>query len=296
MCPVPEFEEADAGKALPVDPVAQTSRWMAAARARESERPYRLFDDPLAAALAGTEGFVWLERMEPVPGFGGPAQYVVVRTRFFDDFLLYAYWGAGMRQVVLLAAGMDARAFRLNWPPGTRLYELDRPEVLAAKDEVLARAGAWPACERRTIGVDLGRPSWSEALSKAGYQARKPSVWLMEGLLFYMSGAAVRRLLGITGALAAPRSLLGVDLVNRDLLNSPTTRPLLAAFARRGASGRFGANDPEALLAEHGWAAEATQAGEWGANYGRWPYPVALRGRPGVPRIFFVRAWRSPFP
>ena len=131
---------------------------------------------------------------------------------------------------------------------------------------------------------------------KASYQAREPSVWLIEGLLFYMSGAAVRRLLGTTGTLAAPRSLLGVDLVNRDLLNSPTTRPLLTAFTRRGASGHFGANDPEALLAEHGWAAEATQAGEWGANYGRWPYPVAIRGRPGVPQIFFVRAWRNHFP
>jgi hypothetical protein len=86
-----------------------------------------------------------------------------------------------------------------------------------------------------------------------------------------------------------------VTLVNRDLLNSPTARPLLAAFARHGASGRFGANDPEALLVEHGWVAEATQAGEWGANYGRWPYPVALRRAAGVPRIFFVRAWRNPF-
>jgi methyltransferase (TIGR00027 family) len=266
---------------------------MAAARARESEHPYRLFDDPLAAALAGPEGFAWLDRMEPVPGFGGPALYVVVRTRFFDDFLLYACWGAGVRQVVLMAAGMDARAFRLNWPPGTRLYELDRPEVLAAKDEVLARAGVRPACERRTIGADLGRSSWSEALLKAGYEAREPSVWLMEGLLFYMSGATVRRLLGTMGALAAPRSLLGVDLVNRDFLNSPTTRPLLAAFARRGASGRFGINDPEALFAEHGWAAEATQAGEWGANYGRWPYPVALRRVPGVPRLFLIRAQHS---
>lgn len=191
---------------------------------------------------------------------------------------------------------MDTRAFRLNWPPGTRLYELDRPEVLAAKEEVLARAGARSACERRPIGADLGGPSWSEALLETGYEAQAPSVWLIEGLLFYMSGAAVRRLLGTTGALASPSSLLGVDLVNKALLNSPTTRPLLAAFARRGASGRFGANDPEALLAEHGWVAEATQVGEWSANYGRWPYPVALRGAAGVPRIFFIRAWRNPSP
>jgi methyltransferase (TIGR00027 family) len=270
---------------------------MAAARARESERSYRIFEDPLAAKLAGSEGFAWLDSMEPIQGFGGPALYVVVRTRFFDDFLLYACWGAGVRQVVLLAAGMDARAFRLNWPSGTRLYELDRPEVVDAKDEVLARAGAKPACERRTIGVDLGRPSWSDALLGAGYEVREPSVWLMEGLLFYMSESAVRDLLGVASTLAAPGSLLGLDLVNRDLLSSPTTRPLLAAFARRGAlPGRFGVNDPEGLLAKYGWAAEATQPGEWGANYARWPYPVAPRGTPGlIPRIFFVRAWRNPF-
>jgi len=129
---------------------------MAAARARESEHPYRLFDDPLAAALAGPEGFAWLERMDPVPGFGGPALYVVVRTRFFDDFLHYACWGAGMRQVVLMAAGMDSRAFRLNWPPGTRLYELDRPEVLATKEEVIARrcpAGLRAAGGRGELGT-----------------------------------------------------------------------------------------------------------------------------------------------
>lgn len=290
-------EGADTGKALTVDPVAKTSRWMAAARARESKHPYRLFDDPLAAVLAGPEGFRWLDRMEraqPWAGpWGGPALYVVVRTRFFDDFLLRASRGAGARQVVLLAAGMDARAFRLGWPPGTRLYELDRPEVLEVKDEILARAGARPTCERRAIGADLSNPTWFEALSNAGYEAREPSVWLMEGLLFYMTEAAVRALLEDAGALAAPRSRLGADLVNEDLLASPAMRLLLATFARHGAPGSFGANDPESLLAGYGWEAEATQPGERGANYGRWPYPVVPRGVPGVPRVLFVRARRG---
>ena len=119
-----------------MDPVGLTSRWVAAARARESERADRLFDDPLAAAFAGPEGFAWLDRLEPVtlpgtPGPGlGPGLYVTVRTRFFDDFLVGASRSIGTRQVVLVAAGMDARAFRLDWSPGTRLYELDRPEVL----------------------------------------------------------------------------------------------------------------------------------------------------------------------
>jgi methyltransferase (TIGR00027 family) len=109
----------------------------------------------------------------------------VVRTHFFDDFLLYASWGAGVRQVVLLAAGMDARAFRLSWAPGTRLYELDRPEALITKEEILAQTGVSPACQRRLIGADLvGHPSWSEALLRAGYEPQEPSAWLMEGLLF----------------------------------------------------------------------------------------------------------------
>ncbi len=147
-----------------MDPVAQTSRWMAAAR-------------------AGPEGFAWLNRMErALPWallWGGPALYVVMRTRFFDEFLLRGSRSAGVRQVVLLAAGMDTRAFRLGWPPGMRLYELDRPEVLKAKEEVVARAGARPACERRVIGADLAYPSWSEALLEAGY---KPSMAVPPGL------------------------------------------------------------------------------------------------------------------
>jgi methyltransferase (TIGR00027 family) len=277
-----------------MDPVSLTSRWVAAARARESERLDRLFDDPLAAALAGPEGFALLDHMERAQPWGGLALYVVVRTRFFDDFLLRASWGAGARQVVLLAAGMDARAFRLGWPSGTQLYELDRPEVIDTKNAVASSAGAHPTCERRAIGVDLGCPSWPEALLSADeYEAQEPSVWLAEGLLFYMTEAATRALLGGASVLAAPRSQLGADLVNRDLLTSPVMWPLLGTFSRRGAPGRFGTNDPEALFAEHGWEAEVTQPGEREANCGRWPYPVAPRRMPGVPRLFLVRARRA---
>src|ERR687894_2064648 len=128
-------------------PVAPTSRWMAAARARESERADRLFYDPLAAALAGPDGFAWLERMESAARSDSPGLYPVIRTRFFDDFLLDACRRLGVRQVVLAAAGMDIRAFRLNWPSRTRLYEMDLPEVLDTKEDVLGRVGAKPACE-----------------------------------------------------------------------------------------------------------------------------------------------------
>jgi methyltransferase (TIGR00027 family) len=266
---------------------------MAAARALESRRPDRLFDDPLAADFAGRESFAWLDRMELSRLWGGPGLYIVVRTRFFDDFLLSSCRSTGAKQIVLLAAGMDARAFRMNWAPHTCLYELDRPEVLAAKEAVIARLGVQPTCERHAIGVDLANRSWSKALLEAGYKARELCLWLMEGLLFYMAEAAVHQLLDTVSTLATPSSRLGADLVNRELLRSPTMWPLLSTFAGHGLAGRFGTNAPGALFAKHGWEAEATQPGERGANYGRWPYPVAYREVPGVPRIFLVRARRT---
>ena len=280
-----------------MDPVGLTSRWMAAARARESERADRLFNDPFAASLAGPEGFAWPNRMEPVtlpavPGPAlGPGLYVAVRTRFFDDFLLDASWSIGIRQVVLVAAGMDARAFRLDWLPRTRLYELDRPEVLSAKDAVMDRLRTQPSCERHTVGVDLEQP-WAQALLDAGYEVQEASVWLIEGLLFYLSPTTVRTLLEAVSSLASEGSRLGMDLVNRELLTSPVMWPLLKTFARRGVMGGFGTDDPEALLADHGWEAHVTQPGEREANYERWPYPVVHRNVPGIPRLFLVRARR----
>ena len=274
------------------NPVAPTSRWMAAARARESEREDRLFYDPLAADLAGPEGFAWLDRMETAARPGGPGLYAVIRTRFFDDFLLDACERSGTRQVVLAAAGMDTRAFRLGWPPQTRLFEMDLPEVLEAKDRVIEESGIEERCERHAVAVDLAQKDWPGALLAAGYDAKRPSAWLVEGLLFYLSGADVRGLLEKMDALTVPGSLLGLDLMNRNMLFSPGAWPQLAALARRGARGRFETNDPESLLARHGWEARVTQPGEEGADFGRWPGPVVPRRLPGLPRSFLVRARR----
>jgi methyltransferase (TIGR00027 family) len=266
---------------------------MAAARARESERVDRLFCDPLAAALAGPEGFAWLKRMEFAAQSDGPGLYPVIRTRFFDDFLLDACRRLGVRQVVLAAAGLDTRAFRLNWPPGTRLFEMDLPEVLDAKEGVIDKAGAKPTCERSTIRVDLRESSWPEALLGTGYQPASPSVWLIEGLLFYLTIAAVHGLLEKVGALTVAGSLLGLDVMNRGLFFSSGAWPMQAALARRGAPGRFGTNDPETLMAHHGWEADVTQPGEGGANFGRWSRPMVPREVPGLARSFLVKARRS---
>lgn len=272
------------------DAIAPTSQWTAAARARESAREDRLFDDPLAAAMAGPEGFAWLDRMESAARSESPGLYPVIRTRFFDDFLLDACGRPGIRQVVLPAAGLDTRAFRLDWPPGTGLYEMDQPEVLNAKEAVIDEAAAKPGCERRTVGVDLKEDTWPDALLTAGYKAEEPSVWLIEGLLFYLTRTDVDAVLEKVSELTTIGSLLGLDLMNRGLFFSPVTWPMQAALARRGAPGRFGTNDPESLLARHGWEADVTQPGERGANYERWPRPKVPRQVPGLPRSFLVRA------
>lgn len=231
--------------------------------------------------------------MEPFGQWASPALYSLIRTRFFDEFLLDSVRETGAKQIVLLAAGMDTRAFRLDWPAGTRLYELDHPEVLSAKDAIIADAGNEATCERRAIGADLADSSWPRMLLDAGYRQQEPSVWLIEGLLVYLSESAVRELLENVSSLAATGSYLGTDLVNSDTLISPMAWPVSANFARRGIPMRFGTNNPEKLLAGHGWQAEAVQSGERGAEYGRWPYPAVPRAFPGFPRSFLLKARRD---
>jgi hypothetical protein len=145
-----------ATRATSMHPVAMTARGAAAQRARESERPDRLICDPWARALAGEEGFAMLElfeRRHPRIWDDAAQACVAIHTRFFDE-IARRISGEGVRQVVLVGAGMDTRAFRLVWPVGTSLYELDRSELLDLKEEVLRRAGAQAGCRRVPLAVD----------------------------------------------------------------------------------------------------------------------------------------------
>ncbi len=117
--------------------LASTARWTAAARARESGRQDHLFDDPWAAALAGQEGADWIAQRPE-----NSTLPIVLRTRYFDDFVQRITQQDGIRQVVLLAAGLDTRGFRLAWPAGVQLFELDQPAVLQHKERVLSAASA----------------------------------------------------------------------------------------------------------------------------------------------------------
>lgn len=270
--------------------LAFTARWAAAQRARESQRPDRLFHDPLATALAGPEGAEMLRLSEVTnPRAKQTAEYMVVRTRFVDDFLLRSMNEPGLprTQVVMLAAGMDSRAYRLSSPPGTVFYELDQPAVLALKQELLQRTEVPVPVRRIPVAVNL-LSDWIQPLETAGFQRAQPSIWILEGLLFYLKEPEVRRLLEGVSRCAAPSSALAADLISASFLTSPWTQPALQTMKERGMGWYWGTDDPEQFFGELGWEATAVQPGEEGAHYGRWSDPVFPRAQRELPRGFFV--------
>jgi len=127
---------------------------------------------------------------------------MAVRTRYFDEFLADAA-AAGIRQVVILASGLDARAYRLHWPTGTVVYETDQPAVIDFKVATLAGLGAEPTTEVRNVGIDL-RDDWPEALQSSGFDTARPTAWIAEGLLIYLPADAQDRLFDSITALSAP--------------------------------------------------------------------------------------------
>ena len=264
-----------------------TARWTAAVRALETTRQDRLFDDPWAAELAGPEGRAWIEARTPESVLP-----IVLRTRYFDDWLQGIMAESASAQVVLLGAGLDTRSFRLPWPAGTPVFELDREAVLDHKERVLSRAGATPRCDRQVVVADLG-DDWPTVLTGAGFDDRRPATWLLEGLLFYLPGERLVRVLEQVTAHAAPGSRLGFDIVNAAVLTSPYTRSWVGMQAAAGAPWLGTMEDPIGFLAERGWAAALTQAGQPDASHGRWTLPVVPTTLPDFPHSWFVTAART---
>jgi len=274
--------------------VGSTGLWTAAIRARESVREDALFVDPLTAHLARSGGSSWIEHAHNSDPQGQEFASigVVIRTRFFDDFLQQATQNTQIRQVVILATGMDTRAYRLSWPPHTTLFELDQPQVLASKEQLLASASATLNCQRRTIGVDLSQP-WANVLQEASFDPGQPSVWLMEGFLQYLPPEAMLQIFDAITSLSTTGSQLGFDVVNQDMFTSPWTRTWVETLKQAGVPWRSFLDQPETTLAERGWQATVVQPGDPSANYGRWPFPAMPdRSVPGMPRNFLVTAMR----
>jgi methyltransferase (TIGR00027 family) len=271
-----------------MQPVSLTAQWTAAIRAMESERPQdALFQDGLARHLADPVGFSLLERHRG----GGVKEFVIIRTRYFDDASLAAVEGsAGIRQVVLIAAGMDARAYRLDWPQNTRIFELDHAPLLEEKARRLDAIGASPKAARVPVPVDLVL-DWSHALLEAGFDRTQPTLWLVEGLLFFLTQEQVAKVLDTCRGLSAARSRLVVDMISASLLRSPFSQSFLASLRRDQVPWQFGTDEPEAFLASLGWTVlDLKEPGMAGAGGSRWPYQLAPRSVPGVARSWLLTA------
>jgi methyltransferase (TIGR00027 family) len=271
-------------------PVALTAQFTAKARAIESQRADALFHDPWADSFAGRAGNMWLTRQQS----DSPGLPLILRTRFYDDFFAARVGDASLRQVVLLAAGYDTRAYRLEWPEGTRLYEIDQPAVLARKEGLLQRAGATPRCERVVIGADLAS-DWAASLLAGGFMRERPSIWLLEGLLMYLTQAEAETTITAITRLTSQGSWIGMDLLNSATLTSPWTRERLARLAQRGMPWQFGVDDPRAWLAPLQWDAQVTTPEEVGRRLERWPYPPRqpMAAALDLPNAFFVIARRE---
>jgi methyltransferase (TIGR00027 family) len=265
--------------------VGRTALMVAAARAIETHRHDALARDVYAehfvrAARASADWPVCLEQVpdgDADPLWGRFARYLGLRTRVLDDFLLRQV-RTGARQVVLLGAGLDTRAYRLGWPAGCTVFELDREDVLAFKDRVLDGLGAAPTAERVTIGADL-RLDWATALTGAGFDPAAPAVWLAEGLLLYLPQGVERALMEVVDGLSAAGSALAYEV---KLIIEPAEAresPIYAAARRRigvDLVGLFGEGvrpDSAGDLAARGWWTSVHTAFDFTRRLGRGPDP-----------------------
>lgn len=266
--------------------VSYTAQWMAAARSLESEREDALFTDPLASALAAPDGFRLIERYAG----GGLLPFISIRTRFLDDAIGELRSDPAIRQVVLIAAGMDTRAFRLDWPEDTVVFEVDHEPLLVEKQRRLTELGAEPRVDRRVVPADLTR-EWLPELEKAGFDPARPTLWVAEALTFFLTEEQAGGLLKTLGSVSAPGSRLALDILGRALLRSPFSKPFLDRLADDGTPWIFGTDKPEEFLLAHGWKVdELKEPGQPGAGEGRWPYEVQPPERRGANRLWLLRA------
>ena len=203
--------------------VGVTATMVAAGRAMASKAETPLINDPFAEPLVRAVGVDFFVKMMDgdvdlslLPNASPERTQAIadgmgVRTKYFDDYLLAAV-GTGVRQVVILASGLDSRAYRLDWPSETVVYEIDQPQVIEFKTTTLADLGAEPTATRRTVPIDL-RADWPAALRAAGLDVNAPTAWLAEGLLIYLPSDAQDRLFDNITALSAPGSAIATEYV-----------------------------------------------------------------------------------
>ena len=264
--------------------VGATATMVAAARAIASREPDALIDDPFAEPLVRAVGMDFFNRLlDGEVGLTGDddgatrllTNVMAVRTRFFDDFFLQAT-ESGIRQAVILASGLDARGYRLRWPAGTVVYEIDQPKVIEFKNATMASIDAEPTATRRAVSVDL-REDWPAALRSNGFDDSEPTAWSAEGLLVYLPPDAQDRLFDDIAALSAPGSRLATEY-HPDAGASMGQRA--EAFRERWRKHGFDLNLADLFypgernpvveyLTDHGWQVTARSRPEMFTEYGR---------------------------
>ncbi|MBS4728820.1 class I SAM-dependent methyltransferase [Mycobacterium sp. SM1] len=267
--------------------VGATATLVAAARALVSREADPIISDPFAAPLVRAVGIDFFTRLVDGEIVTAKApdearrelqlvtDSIAVRTRFFDEFFTNAM-AAGIGQAVILAAGLDARPYRLAWPAGSVVYEVDQPKVIAFKNETMSRLGATPAAERRTIGIDL-RDDWPTALRRHGFDDTRPSAWSAEGLLMYLPPQAQDRLFDDITALSAAGSRLATEYhPDGDATMTQRARAFHDRWAKLGCdvdlSGLFYEGERSNVvdyLTERGWQVATRLRRELFADYGR---------------------------
>ena len=247
--------------------VGATATAVAASRAMASKGPDALLDDPFADPLVRAVGLEHFVKMvdgeiaiddDPLLNRRTMNEQIAVRTRFFDTFFTSAA-AEGIRQAVILASGLDTRAFRLPWPADTAVFEVDQPEVIAFKGATLSRLGAAPRATLKTVGIDL-RGDWPTALKDAGFDPAEPTAWIAEGLLVYLPPEAQDRLFDNITALSAPGSRVATEHMDMKSLPEDFARLLTERSRKLGSEidladlfydgERHSAGD---YLTSHGW-------------------------------------------
>lgn len=265
--------------------VGTTATMVAAARAVASREQDPLFDDPYAAPLVRAVGLDFFTKLVDgeveLPDDGNPggpaflATSIAVRTRFFDDFFVDA-GAAGIRQAVILASGLDSRPYRLEWPEGTVVYEIDQPQVIEFKSATMTSIGAAAVAEHRTVGIDL-REDWPNALRASGFDVDQPTAWSAEGLLVYLPPEAQDQLFDDITELSAPGSRLATEYhpdaaasigarlqeMKDQWGDAPVDMDITKLFYE---GERHGVIE---YLTEHGWEVSARSRPDVFAGYGR---------------------------
>jgi methyltransferase (TIGR00027 family) len=284
--------------------VGATATMVAAARAMASKADDALIDDPFAEPLVravGVDFFTRLVTGELRPedldsdsesvGMQRMTDNMAVRTKFFDEFFLTSTEG-GIRQAVILASGLDSRAYRLEWPAGSTVYEIDQPDVIEFKTRTLAELGAEPTAERRTVAMDL-RYDWPSALIEEGFDPNQPTAWSAEGLLGYLPPDAQDRLLDTITELSAPGSRVAVESVpNIDPADHEKAVERMQAASDRWRDHGFDLdfaelvylgdrNEAAAYLGDHGWQLNRQSVNELFATNGLPPIEVEEEGNFG---------------